>query len=88
MTTSVFKFVRGEIFGQNGSFYVQPAAALLCSVLVVVAFSAFIIAVFGVYSRFFNRLFSEIKIKHIILAVIIIIAAGWAVTSARALAAR
>jgi len=88
MTTSVFMFVRGEIFGHNGAFYTQPAIALLCSVMVVVAFLAFLIAVFGVYFRFFNRFFTEIKIKHIILALIIIIAAGWAVTLARALAAR
>ena len=87
MTTSVFKFVRGEIFGQNGSFYVQPAAALLCSVLVVVASLAFIIAVFGVYFRFINRFFNEVKVRHIVLVLVIIIAAGWAVTLARALAA-
>ena len=31
--------------------------------------------------------FAEVKIKHIILALIVIIAAGWAVTLARALAA-
>ena len=86
MTTSVFKFARGEIFGHNGAFYTQPAIALLCSIMVVVAFLAFLIAVLGVYFRFFNRFFTEIKIKHIILALIIIIAAGWAVTLARALA--
>ncbi|MHC4284986.1 MAG: hypothetical protein ACYSWZ_18760, partial [Planctomycetota bacterium] len=62
--------------------------ALLCSVMVVVAFFAFFIAVFGVYSGFINRIFTEIKIKHIILALIIITAAGWAVTLARSLAAR
>jgi len=88
MTTSVFKFTRGEIFGHNGAFYVQPAAALLCSVLVIAAFLAFFIAVFGVYLRFINRYFVEVKIRHIILALIIVIAAGWAVTLARALAVR
>jgi hypothetical protein len=88
MTTSVYKFARGEIFGYNGAFYIQPAAALLCSVLVVVALLAFIIAVFGVYFGFIDRFFKEVKIRHIILALIIIVAAGWAVTLARALAAR
>jgi len=87
MTTSVFKFVRGDIFGYNGSFYVQPAAALLCTVLVFVALLAFIIAVFGVYFGFIDRFFREVKIRHIILALVIIITAGWAVTLARALAA-
>jgi len=87
MTTSVFKFVQGEIFGHNGSFYVQPAAALLCSILLIVAFLAFLIAVFGVYFPFINRFFNEVKIRHIVLALVIITAAGWAVTLARALAA-
>ena len=57
MTTSVYKFARGEIFGYDGSFYAQPAAALLCFVLIVVAFLAFIIAVFGVYFGFIDRFF-------------------------------
>lgn len=86
MTTSVFKFVQGDIFGRNGSFYVQPAAALLCAVLVVAEFLAFIIAVFGVYFPFLSRLFTVVKIRDIILALVIIIAAGWAVTLARTLA--
>jgi hypothetical protein len=87
MTTSVYKFARGEIFGYNGAFYVQPAAALLCTVLVVVALLSFIIAVFGVYFGFIDRFLKEVKIRHIILALVIIIAAGWAVTLARAIAA-
>lgn len=87
MTTSVFKFVRGEIFGRNGAFYTQPAAALLCTVLVIAALLAFIMAVFGVYFGFIKRLLIEVKMRHIILALVIIIAAGWAVTLARALAA-
>ena len=87
MTTSVLAFVRGKVFGRDGAFYIQPAAALLCSVLVVVAFLAFLMAVFGVYFGFIKRFFAEAKIKYIILVLIIIIAAGWAVTLARALAA-
>ena len=82
ITTSVLAFVQGKIFE---AFYIQPAGALLCCVLVVVAFLAFLIAVFGVYFGFLKRFFTEVKIKHIILALIIIIAAGWAVTLARAL---
>ena len=84
MTTSVLTFVQGKIFE---SFYIQPVAALLCCIMVVVAFLAFLIAVFGVYFVFLRRFFTEVKIKHIILALIVIIAAGWAVTLARALAA-
>ena len=84
VTTSVEAFAQGKILE---SFYVQPAAALLCCVLAVLAFLAFFVAVFGVYFDFLNRFFSKVKIKYIIIALIIIVAAGWAVTLARALAA-
>ncbi len=83
MTTSALVFVQGKIFE---SFYIQPAAALLCSILVIAAFFAFFIAVFGVHFGFLKKFFTEVKIRHIILALIIIIAAGWAVTLARTLA--
>jgi len=82
MTTSALAFAQGRIFE---SFYIQPAAALLCSIMVVSAFLAFLVAVFGIYFRFVKRFFVEIKIRHIILALIVILAAGWAVTLARAL---
>ena len=84
ITTSVVAFAQGKIFE---AFYIQPAAALLCCILVVAAFLAFLIAVFGVYFSFINRFFAEVKVRYIILALIIIIAAGWAVTLARAIAA-
>jgi len=85
MTTSALAFVRGKIFE---SFYIQPAGALMCCVLVVVAFFAFFIAVFGAYFNFLRRFFAEVKIKHIILALIVVVAAGWLVTLTRALAAK
>jgi len=85
VTTSVTAFAQGKIFE---SFYIQPAAALLCCVLVVSAFLASFIAVFGVYFEFLNRFFTEVKVKYVVLALIIIIAAGWAVTIVRALAAK
>ena len=84
MTASALAFVQCKIFE---SFYIQPAAALLCCILVIVAFLAFLIAVFGVYFSFINRFFAEVKVRYIILALIVIIAAGWAVTLSRALAA-
>jgi len=84
MTTALLAFAQGKIFE---AFYIQPAGALLCCVLVVIALLAFLIAVFGVYFRFLERFFSEVKVRYIILALIVIIAAGWAVTLARALAA-
>jgi len=84
MTTATLAFAQGKIFE---AFYVQPAGALLCCMLVVIGFLAFIIAVFGVYFRFLERFFREVKVKYIVLALIVIIAAGWVVTLVRALAA-
>ena len=84
VTTSVLAFAQGKIIE---SFYIQPAAALLCCVLALSAFLAFFVAVSGVYFGFLNRFFTEVKIKYIVLALIVIVAASWAVTLARALAA-
>jgi hypothetical protein len=83
MTTSALAFARGKIFE---SFYIQPAAALLCSILVVVAFLAFIIAVSGVYFSFLVWFFTKVKARYVIAVLLVIIAAGWLVTLARALA--
>ena len=82
MTTSVFAFARGRIFE---SFYIQPAAALACCVMVIAAFLALLTAVFGIYFRFLDSLFSQIGLKHLLLALIIVIAAAWAVTLSRAI---
>jgi hypothetical protein len=79
MTTSALAFARGQILQ---SFYIQPAAAMLCGILVIVAFLAFFTAVFGVYFQLLVR----IKLKYVILVLVAIIAAGWMVTLARALA--
>jgi len=83
MTTSALAFAQGKIFQ---SLYIQPAAALLCSVLVVAAFLAFIIAVSGVYFSFLVWFFTKVKARYVIAALLVIIAAGWMVTLARALA--
>jgi hypothetical protein len=85
MTTSVLAFARGEVLR---AFYIQPASAFLCTVLVSVAFLASLTAVFGVYFRAFDRLLGEIRIGHLILGLLAILAAGWAVTLARAFAER
>jgi len=85
MVTAAKAFSRGELVE---AFYIQPAAGLLCCTLVAVAFFAFVTAAFGVYFRFLERLFKEVRPRQWILYVAIVIAAGWAVTLARALAAR
>ena len=85
MTTCVLAFVRGEVLT---AFYVQPAGALLCSLLIVVAFFAFLTGALGVYFHFFGRLWAELKVRYVVAGLLVILAAGWAVTLARALAAR
>jgi hypothetical protein len=84
MTTATLAFSQGRIFE---AFYIQPACGFLCCIIVIAGILAFIIAVFGIYFRFIQRFFTEVKLRYIILALIIVIAAGWAVTLARAIAA-
>ena len=83
MTTAVFSFARGRILR---AFYIQPAAALFCCLLIVSAILAFIMSVFGLSFRFVERFLAEVRLRYIILVVLIILAAGWAVTLARAIA--
>jgi hypothetical protein len=85
MTTAVRAFARGEI---STAFYIQPAAAFLCSLLVLAAFFAFLIAAFGVYFSVLDRLFAELRMWHVVVGLLVILAAGWAVTLARVWAAR
>jgi hypothetical protein len=83
MTTAAIAFVQGKFLE---SFYIQPAAALLCALMVFSAVLAFLTACFGVYFSFVDNIFNKANIKYIVLALLVIIAAGWAVTLARALA--
>ena len=85
MTTATLAFAQGNI---GEAFLIQPAAGLLYCAAVLAGGLAFFVAAFGVYFDFIKRFFAEIKIRYMILAVIIIIAAGWAVTLARAVAAQ
>ncbi len=85
MTASVVAFSRGQVLR---SFYIQPAGGLICSLLVIGAFLAFTTAVFGVYFRFVERIFREVRLWYWIIGLIVVIGTGWAVTLARALATR
>ena len=75
--------MQGDVFG---AFYVQPAGALTCCILVVGAILTFLTAIFGVKFAFLVRVFAEIKVGYILLGVLIVIVAAWAVTLARAMA--
>jgi hypothetical protein len=83
MTTSVLAFARGRIWL---SFYTQPASAFGCLMLVVIAVLASLIAVVGLYFKALDRFFEEVRPSHLAVGVLIVIAAGWAVTLARTLA--
>ena len=85
MTTSMLYFFKGQILN---SFYAQPAAALLACLLVIIAFLAFFIAVFGVYFSFLRRVIAVIRLKYVILVLLIMILASWAVTLTRAFVMR
>jgi hypothetical protein len=82
MTRSVLAFARGQI---GLSFYTQPAAALGCLLLVMIAFLASLVAVAGVYFRALDRFLKEVKPSHLVIGLLVVISAGWAVTLARAL---
>lgn len=82
MTTAAKTFAQGKILQ---AFYIQPACALICSLMVLAAVLSLVISVFGVYFRFITRLFTEVKARYYILALLAIILAGWAVTLTRAL---
>jgi len=85
MTTSVLAFARGDVVA---SFRAQPAAAFLCGLLVGIAFLAFLTAAGGVYFTVFDRFFHEVKVRYLLAGLLVILAAGWAVTLARAYAAQ
>jgi hypothetical protein len=84
MTTAVLAFAHGQVLK---ALYTQPAAALLCCFLVLTAFFAFLTAVFGVYLSAFVGLAGKLRIKFVLLVLLIVLAAGWAVTLVRAIAA-
>ena len=80
-TTALKAFSQGH-FAQ--AFYIQPAASLICLGLVTAALTALYIALFGVYPVFVGALYREVKLKHVLGTLVIIVLAGWAVTFVRA----
>lgn len=80
MTTAVVEFAKGNVFE---AVYIQPAAGILCWVLVITVILTFITAVFGLYFRFISELLAVLKLRYIILILLILITGGWAVTLAR-----
>ena len=81
-TRAITAFIQGKIIK---AFYIQPAAAAGCLILVWTAFFSLLSAALGVNFSFLPpvRIW---QLKYILLAALIILAAGWAVTLARAFA--
>jgi hypothetical protein len=79
MTTSVLAFAGGDVWR---SFYIQPAAAVLCCMLIAAGVFAMIAAIVGTDWG----LVRSMKLKYSIVTFMIIISGGWAVTLSRAIA--
>lgn len=83
MTHAVLYFAHGKI---SDSFSAQPAAGLFCTLAAAVAFFAFLVACFGLYSPALERRLVSLKLRYIIAALVFVIVAGWAVTLLKTLA--
>ena len=82
MTTSAIAFFKGQILK---AFYIQPAGALFCVIVTIICIISFFIAFSGKNLIYLDRFFTEIKTRYIIMSIIIIILAAWAVTLSRAI---
>ena len=83
MTTALIAFAKGQILE---AFYIQPAAAVLYSIVLVALLFSLVIAVLGTDFGLLRWLNGRLKLKYVIIALLILVAGGWAVTLARALA--
>jgi len=83
ITTATRAFAQGRFLE---AFYIQPAGGLFCTLLAITGFLSFITAAWGVYFTFLRRLLAGVKVRYFVLAAVIIVIAGWAVTLARAFA--
>jgi hypothetical protein len=79
MTTSVLAFARGNILQ---SFYIQPAAATGCCMLIGATVFSLVVAITGTDWG----LVRSLKLKYSIVTFMVIVGGGWAVTLARAIA--
>ncbi|MDD5010681.1 MAG: DUF2752 domain-containing protein [Phycisphaerae bacterium] len=81
-TTAIGVFVKGGIIK---AFWVQPAAAAMCIILLLTAFFSLLSTIMGINFYFLPPI-RIWRIGYILTAGAIILAAGWAVTIAKALA--
>ncbi|MFC1763765.1 DUF2752 domain-containing protein [Planctomycetota bacterium] len=83
MTRAVLAFSRGDLIY---AFNMQPAAWLLCWIVVGIGIAGLYIGALGKLPAWVRRFCAEIKVKHILWSLLVIFLAGWAVTVAKAFA--
>lgn len=66
------------------AFTIQPAAAFFCITGVMAGIYALLIAVFGIDFSFSRRLMSAVGVRILLVTMVIVLLAGWAVTLVRA----
>lgn len=84
ITTSSLHFVRGHFIK---AFYIQPTGAIMCIAMAAMGLLCLSRAIFGTRLIPAGVSISN-AVKYLLLSVVIIFACGWAVTLARAIAAR
>ncbi len=82
ITTASKAFVKGNIIQ---AFYIQPAAAVLCILTILLWLFTLLISLFGVDFGLLSRIKFADAVKYIVVALIVILAGGWMVTLARAI---
>ncbi len=85
MTRSAMAFASGRVFE---AFYIQPAGAFFCCVIVVIWVFSLLIAVFGVNYHLLHGRLNRRVVIYITLLVLAILICGWAVTFSRAFVER
>jgi hypothetical protein len=84
-TSSIVAFSGGKVFE---SVYLQPAAGLFCFVLILIGILSFLASFCGIHFSIIDKFFSEVKLRYIFLALLLIILSAWLVLLSRALAVR
>jgi len=80
-TTSTRALVRGDI-GQ--AFILQPAATFVNILVVGVSLTGLYLAATGKVPPFAARLYRDLRGRHLLMALVVILLGGWSVTLARA----
>ena len=84
VTTAVLAFAKGQVFE---AFYIQPAAAFFCWIILCLPILFFLSAVLGTDFGLTDY-FARCRIRYVIVVLIVVVLAGWSVTMARALVER